>query len=151
MIDAHTHMCKTMSHCPVRLLRLVCVAGPRSTIFSQLQKTKDLFKHHSDAHLQPIISARKCANKTEKMSSWYCSTIRKLQHWLWRLWVTVARRWVSRLFAYFELLLVFVYVHVHSEWKICCSPPRKSLLSWTQAWCWWFFYRPWTQHQQPDT
>lgn len=97
--------------------------------------------------LQPIISPRKCANTTEKMSSRYWSTANKKTQTL-KLKVMPNRS------------LLTAYLHVHMSFCVCAcvqltkeediaTPLGKYLLLWTQAWCKcaWIFHRPWTPQQ----
>ena len=101
--DAIPCTCKCVHHSQVRLLHLIFAVSWVQCFFQfwaqrilrQRMKVllSVLFRH--SLCLVPMISARKCVRKTEKMSSYYAdqSPARTLKRWNWRLWANVARWW----------------------------------------------------------
>ena len=74
-IEADIRICKTMHHSLVQLLHLICLAGPRSKIFSHLspahittaEDESNFFLFHTDTHLvtASYFSQKMCEHNWE--------------------------------------------------------------------------------------
>lgn len=134
---------KTKHHSLVRLLHLICVADPMSTMFfssesstyCNCRRLKSFFSFiETLTRLLPMISARKCANTTEKMSSRITEPQPMTKLCKWRF--MSERSW--------RVPWLFAYLHVHGSICVCAqwtiekdvaTLQGKCLLLWTQVWC----------------